>query len=199
LLLLPLLLPGVLVGLVALSEPLPSSPRLKLLLLGSWAAIFWGVSSMAGSEGNSVSNAVILASLHADGKQAHHGHHGSGVLAGVSSRVQAVARELLLLLPRGLRRRLLPQHPRQWLGRTGSSSSSSSSGSAVGVWRALLGGGSKPGNGSSSSSIDGQQQQVQQQQQGLVPGAAAGASLPLSGSTPDFAAVLAPVGGARRG
>ncbi|WIA24132.1 hypothetical protein OEZ85_013727 [Tetradesmus obliquus] len=41
---------GVLVGLLALSEPLPASRHAKLLLLGSWAAVFWGVSSMAGSE-----------------------------------------------------------------------------------------------------------------------------------------------------
>jgi hypothetical protein len=168
---------------------------MKLLLLGSWAAIFWGVSSMAGSEGNSVSNAVILASLHTDGKHGHHTLHASaGPLAVAGSRVQAVARELLLLLPRGLRRRLLPQHTRQWLGR-------SSSNAAVGVWRALLGGGNnKPGNANGGSSMDGQQQQQQQgvqQQQQLGP--AAGASLPLSSSSPDFAAVLAPVGGARRG
>jgi hypothetical protein len=175
-----------LVGLTALSEPLPTSPHLKLLLLCSWGAIFWGVSSMAGSEGNSVTNAVILASLHTDGKQSH----GSSHHTGISSRMQAVARELLLLLPRGLRRQLLPQHVKQWLGRSGSSSS----GSPVGVWRALLGraNSGKAGNGSSSS-LDGQQQQ-----QGLLPGAAAGASRPLSSSTPDFAAVLAPVGGARR-
>jgi hypothetical protein len=181
---------GVLVGLTALSEPLPTSPRLKLLLLCSWGAIFWGVSSMAGCEGNSVTNAVILASLHTDGKQNHSSSHHTGI----SSRMQAVARELLLLLPRGLRRQLLPQHVKQWLGRSGSSS-----GSPVGVWWALLGRASslKAGNGSSSSSssLDAQQQQ---QQQGLMPGAAAGASLPLSSSTPDFAAVLAPVGGARR-
>jgi hypothetical protein len=191
---------GVLVGLAALSEPLPASPRLKLLLLFSWAAIFWGVSSMAGSEGNSVTNAVILASLHADGKQSHGHSHQSGLTAGVSGRMQAVARELLLLLPRGLRRQILPQHVRQWLGRTGSGSSSN----PVGVWRALLGGSSSTKGGNGSSSMDGQQQQVQvlqqqQQQQGLIPVAAAGGGLPVSGSTPDFAAVLAPVGGARRG
>lgn len=89
---------GVVMGLLALSEPLPASRSMQLLLLASWAAIALGVSSMAGPTSSSSSSGR------------------GGVLGLVKLQVSALAKAFLLLLPRGFRRRL-PHGVLLWLGR----------------------------------------------------------------------------------
>jgi hypothetical protein len=92
---------GVVMGLLALSEPLPASRSMQLLLLASWAAIALGVSSMAGPTTSSSSSS-------SSGR--------GGVLGLVKLQVSALAKAFLLLLPRGFRRRL-PHGVLLWLGR----------------------------------------------------------------------------------
>jgi hypothetical protein len=83
-------------GLLALAEPLPHSRSMKLLLLASWTAVALGVSSMSGTTSSSSSR--------------------GGLLGVVQQRLAALARALLLLLPRGFKRRL-PRRVLHWLGR----------------------------------------------------------------------------------
>lgn len=86
---------GVVMGLLALAEPLPPTRSMRLLLLASWAAVALGVSSMSGSSSSSSRD---------------------GVLGLLQLRLSALPKALLLLLPRGLRRRL-PRRVLHWLGR----------------------------------------------------------------------------------
>ncbi|KAF8055283.1 PAS2 [Scenedesmus sp. PABB004] len=116
---------GVLVGLTALGEALPASPRFKLLLLASWGATFAGIASMAAGEG---------------GPSGPHGHAPPGGGAGgglqLRERALAAARGALLALPRDARRRL-PRRLQAWLGRGGGSSSSGGAPGGGGLWGLL--------------------------------------------------------------
>lgn len=87
-------------GLLALAEPLPPSRSMLLLLLASWAAVALGVSSMAGPTTTSSSSSSSR----------------GGVLGQLQLHLSALAKALLLLLPRALRRRL-PHGVLLWLGR----------------------------------------------------------------------------------
>jgi hypothetical protein len=82
-------------GLLVLAEPLPPTRSMRLLLLASWAAVALGVSSMSGASSSSSKD---------------------GLLGLLQLRLSALAKALLLLLPRGLRRRL-PRRVLHWLGR----------------------------------------------------------------------------------
>jgi hypothetical protein len=90
-------------GLLALAEPLPHSRGMKLLLLASWSAVALGVSSMSGTSSSSGSSSSSSGSR-------------GGLLGVMQLRLAALARALLLLLPRGFKRRL-PRRVLHWLGR----------------------------------------------------------------------------------
>jgi hypothetical protein len=126
----------VLLGLLALGEPLPTHRGKRLLLLASWAAVAAGVSSMAGSSGQP-----------SDGSSGpgHQSASSSRVVRALQQRGWALVKAALLLLPRSVRRRL-PRSVIQWLGR----GAHVPGGLGIGVYlRQVVWGSSSSGSGSS--------------------------------------------------
>lgn len=178
---------GVLVGLLALAEPLPHTLHMRLLLLASWAAVLLGVSGMAAAEQQ---DSMLDLGIFSSGSSSSSSRHGgmspthaagsssSSYLTAMYGHMAGAIRFLLLLVPKGLRRRFLPHRSMQWLGRKGSFSGNSTAGGGSSNNNRSLFSRFFGSSGSSSSS--------------------GGPGLPVSRSSPDFGDVLAPMGGARR-
>jgi len=164
--------------LLALAEPLPGCTSMRLLLLGSWAATFLGIASMASNVAQNSDETVDR--QQPDGTSLQNGSSMTSVVSGW-------VKSLLLLLPRGLRRKLFPKWMTLWLGRCGSHTGGAGVTAAGGAWAAVV---RQFGFRNSSSS------NLPRLLERSI-SSDSGPGLPVSNSSPDFGNVLAPMGGRR--